>query len=114
MDNNNPLTLGLCVVAIGCDVLSDGIPGVTPLSISKELKRIKEKEKVSDNDHGLRYKYLMKYFLSKNKTNKLSELDLHTFCQAFLYQPALEFGKRNESDAYKYIFHKPSHTELIN
>jgi hypothetical protein len=25
-----------------------------------------------------------------------------------LYQPALEFGKRNESDAYKYIFHKPA------
>ena len=38
----------------------------------------------------------------------LKELDIHTFCQAFLFQSALENEKANESSAYKYVFIPPA------
>ena len=109
LDNNNPLTLALCVVGIGCDVYPGGVPGVTPLSITKKLKMIKEKEGVRDNEYGKIYVHLMKFMLEKDKTTKLKELDIQTFCQAFLYQPALEFGMADDSSAYHYVFHRPTY-----
>ena len=65
LDNDNPLTLALSVVGIGCDVLPGGIPGVTPLSIWNELKRTKDKEKVRNDEHGKKYKHLMMFMLKK-------------------------------------------------
>ena len=46
--------------------------------------------------------------MKKDKTKQIQLMNLQAFYQAFLYQPALEFGKRDGIDAYKYIFHKPA------
>ena len=51
--------------------------------------------------------YWLSFFRKKDKTNDLKALDLQMFCQAFLYHPTLEFGMKDESNEYKYIFHKP-------
>ena len=52
LEATNPLTLSLCLVAIECDVLPGGVPGVTPSRIWNELNRIRDKENIRDNDHG--------------------------------------------------------------
>ena len=100
------LTVALIVVGIGCDVLPGGISGVTPLSISKELKRIKE-EGVPDNDNVKKCKLLMDFFKRKDKSNKMSNEEIRTYCEAFLFQPALKFGEKDNPQSYHYIFKKP-------
>ena len=108
LENENPLTLGLTVVGIGCDVLPGGVPGITANTICKELIRLEKEEKISMNNYGQIYSKLMEFFIKNDKSKKFTELDLQTICQAFLYQPALEFGKKDDVSAYRYVFHKPA------
>ena len=44
----------------------------------------------------------------KDKKKTSTELDMCTYVQDFLYQPALEFGKENDKNSYKNVFHKPT------
>ena len=105
LDNTNPLTLGLTVVGLGCDVLPGGVSGVTAKGIWSEIEK---KKKKGITQPGQIFKHLIKYYQEKDTTGMLQELDLLTLTQAFLYQPALEFGKKEDSSAYKYIFNKPN------
>ena len=104
LETTNPLTIAAVVVGIGCDVIPGGISGVTPLALWNEVEKM-NKDGVSDAVK--QYMHLVQYYLKKDKSNKLTETDICTFCQAFLYQPALEFGKSDDVSAYKYIHHKP-------
>ena len=105
LDLTNPLTLSLCLIAIGYDVLSR-IPNITLLCIWNEfLNQIREKECVSDDDHGKRFHFLMEYVLKNNKSKTMKESDVFTFCQMFLYQPALEYGKRSSKYIQIFIQH---------
>jgi hypothetical protein len=104
-----PLLVGLCMVGIGCDVLPGGVSGVTPLSILNELKKLYQ-QGVNENSYGEIYRHLVSFYMKKDRNKTLTEVDVRTYVQAFLYQPALEFGKNGEQqppEAYKYVFHKP-------
>lgn len=79
---------------MGCDVLPGVIPGVTPLSISKKLKQIKEMG-ISDDDNVNKCKMLMEFLIKQDKSNKFSNGEICTYCEAFLFQPALKFGEKN-------------------
>ena len=104
LDRDHPLTIALIVIGLGCDVLPGGVPGVTAKSIYDEMKKM-EKEGIDDDK--VRCVRLVKLFTKIDKTKALKEVDIRTFCEAFLYQPALEFGKKNEASSYKYVFNRP-------
>ena len=105
LEELNPFTLAICLVGIGCNVLPGGITGVTPLRIWNELERIRQKEKVQDDEHGKRFRLLVNFLIKHDKSKRFQEVDLLVFCQAFLFQPALEYRKKDVVSAYKYIFH---------
>ena len=107
LEERNPLTLALFIVGMGCDVFPGGI--VTPLLIWKEVKKLDD-DGVKQDDHGTQYKHFIDFYIKKGKAKdlKLTELDIRTFCQAFLYQPSIPFGQAENIEAYKYVFHKPT------
>ena len=100
--------VALFVVGIGCDVLPGGVPGITPREIWNEIKRVKKDNDIRDDKYGKIYNHIMTFYLKIDKSKKMKEIDIRTFCQAFLYQPTLEFGKKDDSTAYKYVFHPPA------
>ena len=104
LQNTHPLTIALIVIGISCDVLPGGVIGITPKIIYDEMIKI-EKEGIDDDK--VKCVRLVKLFRQADKTKALKEVDIRTFCEAFLYQPALEFGKKNEPSSYKYVFNKP-------
>ena len=104
LEYTHPLTLALIVVGIGCDVLPSGVPGVTAKAIYTQMKKM-EKEGITDN-HQICIR-LVEFFMKTDKTKMLKELDIRTFCEASLYQPALEFGEKGKPSSFRYVFNKP-------
>ncbi len=101
LENVPPSLMSLIVVGIGCDVLPGGLAGITPLAVSRVMKKMEEDRVSPDN----RNKSLMEFYLKKDESKK--ERDILTYCQAFLYQPAVEMGSENDPREWKYIFEVP-------
>ena len=101
-----PYLTSLYVVGMGCDVLPGGVTGITPLSISRELKRLEEEEAVSSYEDL--YEKMIAFYIKKDTTKRLGKKDLHTYCQAFMYQPALRMGSKSDHENWNYVFGKPS------
>ena len=98
----------LYMVRIGCNVLPGGITGVTPLAIWKELEKMEETEQlVSSKRYTDIYNKLISFYLRKDKTKRLNTEYIRTYCQAFLCQPAVEMGSKNDPEAWKYVFFRP-------
>ena len=102
-----PYLTSLYAVGIGCDVLPGGVSKVTPLAITRELERIEKTNDVVSSYQEL-YDKMVEFFLKKDSTKKLTKTDLRTYCQAFMHQPALRMGSKNNPDCWKYVFGKPS------
>lgn len=51
---------------------------------------------------------LIKHFIKQEKSRSFKDVDMHTFAKAFMFQTALEYGKREDPSAYEYVFHCPS------
>ena len=109
-----PMLTALMVIGIGCDILPRGVTGISPLVVQKELSFLREQEQqqdvvVSPHEHYTnQYNKLIDLYLKKDKSKKLTKEYLRTYCQAFLYQPGLEMGLRNDPSAWKYVFERPS------
>ena len=101
---DNPLTFSCYIIGLECDVIPKGIPGVTPALLWKEIEKMK---KNSILDGGKQYNHLVDFYKKRDKSGKLNESIIRTLCQAFLYQPALEYGQKDNPDAYNYVFHRP-------
>ena len=87
----------LVAIGLGCDVF-DGIKGVGPKVLNDALTKIKEKSETDDEIINA----LFDFYLKKDKTG-LQKVDILTVAQAFLYEPAVSFGRRNDPSEYKYV-----------
>mmetsp|Transcript_2008 Transcript_2008/g.2910 ORF Transcript_2008/g.2910 Transcript_2008/m.2910 type:complete len:108 (-) Transcript_2008:75-398(-) len=67
----------------------------------------------SPNAFTERYNKLVDFYLKKDKTKKLTQNNIHTYCQAFLCQPAVEKGSKNDPEAWKYVFFQTQHIASI-
>lgn len=68
-----------------------------------------EEDGVSPCDHHTqKFNRLIDFYIKKEKKKALTKDDLLTYSQAFLCQPAVEMGSKNDPEAWKYIFFKPS------
>ena len=108
--NLPPYLIALYAVGLGCDVIPGGIPGITPLVIHTSIQKMYEgPNKIQRDEFGKRYRKLVDIYLDKCKKakSKITEKCIRTYMQAWMYQPALEFGKATDKDAYKYVFHEP-------
>ena len=94
----------LYAIGVGCDVLPDGITGITPLAITKQIKKIQEEDGVSSNNYTEIYNRLIEFYLKKDRTKKMTKEYILTYCQAFLCQPAVEMASKNNADSWKYVF----------
>ena len=53
-EDTPPFITALYAVGLGCDVLPGGVPNITPMAITKELKRIHDESVVSPQDYSRR------------------------------------------------------------
>ncbi len=103
-ESHSPWLTALFCVGIGCDVLPGGVEGVTPLFLTKELQTLKSSNIVSSDDTT--FNKLIDVYIKKD--GRLKKGDILTYCQAFLYQPSLGIGLRDDLSAWNYVFHKPT------
>ena len=61
LEETHDLTLALIVIGIGCDVLPGGVSGGTALSISNQLKKMKE-DGINEDNHEIRCVRLIEFF----------------------------------------------------
>ena len=68
-----------------------------------------ENQNVGDDELStIQYRHLIELYIKKDKQRTLKEKEILTYCQAWLYQPALEFGKGDDETSYKYVLHRPT------
>ena len=51
---------------------------------------------------------LVEYFVKTDKSQSFKEGEIHTYFEAFLYQPALKFGQTHLSTKYKNVLTNPT------
>ena len=94
MKTNNLLTLELFVVDLGCDILPEGITCITPYAVWKEIKQMKKDHDIREDEYRKIYNHIMSFLLENDKSKRMTEIHIHTYCQAYLYQTTLEIEKK--------------------
>ena len=100
--------IALYAVGMGCDVIPGGISGITPLVIYNSTQDMfKGKNAIERSDFAKRYRKLVDLYVRTSNNKQITDKCIRTYMQAWMYQPALEFGKEEDKKEYKYVFHEP-------
>ena len=104
-----PWLTALYCVGLGCDVFPGSIHNITPLFLTTQLEKMNINTAVSSSDYQKIFDALVDIYVIRQKPPKtLTKQDFLTYCQAFLYQPGIEEGLRDDPSQWNYVYHQPT------